>query len=62
MTESLPAEAWLPAYRTDRHRVPDRQRTGYLVRATALADLVPRNHIADRDGTVVAIAPAGSHT
>ncbi|WP_272945129.1 hypothetical protein [Nocardia nova] len=37
MTESLPADAYLLAYRTDRHRVPGRQRTGYLVRATALA-------------------------
>ncbi|MBB5918238.1 hypothetical protein BJY24_007150 [Nocardia transvalensis] len=59
MAESLPAKAYLLAYRADRRRVPDRQRVGYLVRAAALAELLLRDRLADRGGVAALIGTSG---
>ncbi|WP_370948188.1 GPP34 family phosphoprotein [Amycolatopsis sp. cg5] len=58
---SLPAQAYLLALNVERHRLPDRQRAGYLVRAAALTDLLTRGRLTDDDGVVspAAAAPTG---
>ncbi|NKY53268.1 GOLPH3/VPS74 family protein [Nocardia vermiculata] len=60
MTESLPAKAYLLAYRTDRRRVRDRHLLGYLVRAAALADLLLRGHIVDVGGAARVTGAGGA--
>ncbi|WP_020665941.1 GOLPH3/VPS74 family protein [Amycolatopsis nigrescens] len=52
MTElALPTQAYLLACDLDRQRVRDRQRTGYLVRAAGLTELLIRGRLADDGGS-----------
>lgn len=50
---SLPARAFLLALNVERHRLPDRQRAGYLIRAAALTDLLTRGRLIDDNGLVM---------
>src|SRR5258707_1327137 len=50
---SLPALLYLLSIDLDRHKLADRKKTGYIVRAAALVDLSLRGNLtADADGTV----------
>ncbi|MFD8495484.1 GPP34 family phosphoprotein [Amycolatopsis sp. NPDC059657] len=53
---SLPAQAYLLALNVERHRLPDRQRAGYLIRAAALTDLLTRGRVTDDNGMVAPVA------